>query len=159
MTAISARTILAVGCTLVWAGCYHDLDYGDGHLKCDATAKNPCPDGFLCSTANRCVRAPGALDAPLSEGGLSPADGADTDQLAIDATTLEASPPVDVSTQMEDVANVVDTSLATTLDGTAADKPEEISTGGDGGVDSIASETGAPLPDAGDAAVLDMEPG
>ena len=156
MTAISARTILAVGWILVWAGCYHDLDHD--HLKCDPGTRNPCPDGYLCGETNFCVRALGALDALVSEDRPGPADGA-ADQLATDATTLEASLPVDVTTRLVDAANVVDTNLAATLDGTAADKPEEISTGSDGGSDSIEMEIGAPLPSAIDAAVLDMEPG
>jgi hypothetical protein len=96
MTALSAWRFLIVGLTLASFGCYRDLDYSQ--IECDVTAKNPCPDGYLCSAVGLCDRALGALDASVTEVGPSIADIAPFEELPPDATTLDASPPVDLST-------------------------------------------------------------
>jgi hypothetical protein len=129
MKALPAWRFLVVGLTLASAGCYRDLDYS--HIKCDVTAKNPCPDGYLCNPAGLCDRALGAPDASVIDAGPSMADTAPFDWLQPDATTLDESSPVDLSTPQVDVASVVDT----TLDGAASDKPQESSSGSDVGAD------------------------
>jgi streptogramin lyase len=89
------RKACIAGLFLTSLGCYRDLDYNA--IKCEASDKGACPDGYLCSTAGLCVKSTVSADGSIEEGGpsSSPDIASSESDTSVDAVVLDAKAAID----------------------------------------------------------------